>query len=91
VLRANRLAGEMVLSPDITFPFTAAHLREPVRRCRNPRRQAEPPPGAREITTTLDIYTHLFPDDDASTDMAALEAMSQPASVTNVVPIRRPG
>jgi len=39
----------------------------------------------------LDIYTHLFPDDDASTDMAALEAMSQPASVTNVVPIRRPG
>ncbi len=45
--------------------------------------------GHAQITTTLDIYTHLSPDDDASGDMAALEAMSQPASRSNVVRMRR--
>jgi hypothetical protein len=43
--------------------------------------------GHAKITTTLDIYTHLFPDDDASGDMAALEAMSAPVSAPNVVPL----
>jgi len=28
-----------------------------------------------KITTTLPTYTHLFPDDDASEDMAALGAL----------------
>ncbi|WP_049785195.1 tyrosine-type recombinase/integrase [Mycobacterium marinum] len=44
--------------------------------------------GHAKFTTTLDIYTHLFPDDDASGDMAALEAMSQPVSGSNVIQIR---
>jgi hypothetical protein len=42
------------------------------------------------VTTTLDIYTHLFPDDHAET-MAALEAMSRTVTASNVVPIRRRG
>jgi integrase len=46
--------------------------------------------GHAKITTTLDIYTHLFPDDDASGDMAALEAMSAPTA-PNVVPMRQRG
>ena len=44
--------------------------------------------GHAKITTTLDIYTHLFPDDEASGDMAALEAMSTPTA-SNVVHMRR--
>ncbi len=35
--------------------------------------------GHAKVTTTLAIYTHLFDDDHAET-MAALEAMSRPAS-----------
>ena len=45
--------------------------------------------GHSKVTTTLGIYTHLF-DDDYSETMAALEAMSRPAS-PNVVPLRKRG
>ena len=45
--------------------------------------------GHAKVTTTLGIYTHLFADDHSET-MAALEAMSRPAS-PNVVPLRRRG
>lgn len=31
--------------------------------------------GHSKITTTLAVYVHLFPDDDASDDMAALDAL----------------
>jgi integrase len=58
-----------------------------VRGCRDRCRQALRRLGHAKITTTLDIYTHLFPDDDASGDMAALEAMSAPVSAPNVVPL----
>ena len=40
-------------------------------------------------TTTLDVYVHLFPDDDASEDMAALGAMGQAKPEGNVVALRR--
>lgn len=35
--------------------------------------------GHAKIGTTLGIYVHLFPDDDAADDMAALGAMARTA------------
>jgi integrase len=47
--------------------------------------------GHSKVTTTQDIYTHLFrTDDSASASMAKLAALSVPTS-PNVVPIRRRG
>ena len=39
------------------------------------------------MTTTLTVYVHLFPEDDASEDMAALGAMGQlaPTHTANVI------
>jgi hypothetical protein len=45
--------------------------------------------GHAKVTTTLAIYTHPFDDNHAET-MAALEAMSRPAT-PNVAPMRRLG
>jgi hypothetical protein len=78
VARANRLAGESVLSPEVTFhasrhTYASLSVAAGVSVEKLSRRL-----GHAKITTTLDIYTHLFPDDDASGDMAALEAMSRP-------------
>ena len=89
VLRANRLAGATVLSPEITFhalrhTYASLCVAAGIGADKLSRRL-----GHAKITTTLDIYTHLFPDDDASVDMAALEAMSQPVSAPNVLPMRR--
>lgn len=45
--------------------------------------------GHANVRTTLDVYVHLFPDDDATEDMAALGAMSRPIDkVGNVIPLR---
>lgn len=45
--------------------------------------------GHSKITTTLSVYVHLFPDDDASADMAALDAMSMELGYgPNVVTLR---
>lgn len=45
--------------------------------------------GHANVRTTLDVYVHLFPDDDATEDMAALGAMSLPIDkVGNVIPLR---
>jgi hypothetical protein len=40
------------------------------------------------VRTTLDVYTHLFPEDDATEDMAALGALADKPKVhgNNVVP-----
>ena len=47
--------------------------------------------GHAKVSTTLDVYSHLFTDDESTAaDMAALEALSAPAS-TNVVPMRKRG
>jgi integrase len=40
--------------------------------------------GHAKVTTTLSVYTHLF-DDDHTETMAALEAMSLPATANNVI------
>ena len=34
--------------------------------------------GHANVRTTLDVYVHLFPDDDASEDMTALGALATP-------------
>jgi len=41
------------------------------------------------VRTTLDLYVHLFPDDDATDDMAALGALAAPKPIYsgNVVPL----
>jgi hypothetical protein len=44
--------------------------------------------GHGNVRTTLDIYVHLFPDDDAS-EMAALGAMGHAKPEGNVVALRR--
>ncbi|WP_310779168.1 tyrosine-type recombinase/integrase [Mycobacterium sp. Z3061] len=90
VLRSNRLAGDTVIPTEITFhslrhTYASLCVAAGIGADKLSRRL-----GHAKITTTLDIYTHLFPDDDASGDMAALEAMSQPTA-PNVVPMRRRG
>jgi hypothetical protein len=45
---------------------------------------------AGRVTTKLAVYAHLFDSDHADL-MAALEAMNQPVSAPNVVPMRRGG
>ncbi|MDP7704293.1 tyrosine-type recombinase/integrase [Mycobacterium sp. TY815] len=89
VLRANRLAGETVIPTEITFhsmrhTYASLCVAAGIGADKLSRRL-----GHAKITTTLDIYTHLFPDDDASDDMTALEAMSRPITAPNVVPMRR--
>jgi integrase len=45
--------------------------------------------GHANVRTTLDVYVHLFLDDDASQDMAALGALAapKPSYAGNVVPL----
>lgn len=45
--------------------------------------------GHANVRTTLDVYVHLFPDDDATEDMAALGALAapKPTYTGNVVPL----
>ena len=46
--------------------------------------------GHAKVTTTLSVYTHLF-DDDHTETMAALEAMSLPATANNVIAMPKRG
>ncbi|MGO9158703.1 hypothetical protein [Mycobacterium sp.] len=41
--------------------------------------------GPRQRATTLDLYVHLFPDDDTIDDMAALGALGSAAAPKNNV------
>lgn len=45
--------------------------------------------GHSKITTTLSVYVHLLPDDDASSDMAALDAIGveRKPNYGNVIPL----
>jgi len=43
--------------------------------------------GHAKVTTTLSVYTHLFADDHADA-MAALGAMENGISKSNVIPLR---
>ena len=46
--------------------------------------------GHSKVTTTVTIYSHLFPSDHTE-HMTALAAMNRPVSAPNVVQLRRPG
>jgi integrase len=87
VARANRLAGEPVLPPEITFHALRHTYASLCVAAGIPPLQLSRFMGHAKVTTTLAICTHLFDDDHAET-MAALEAMSRPAA-SNVVPMRR--
>lgn len=89
VLRANRLAGSEVLPPALSFhslrhtyaSLCAAAGIDVAEVSRNL--------GHSKVTTTLDIYTHLFrTDDTASAAMAKLAALAAPTG-PNVVPMRQ--
>ncbi len=88
VLRANRLAGSDVLPESFSFhslrhtyaSLCAAAGIDVAEVSRNL--------GHSKVTTTLDIYTHLFrTDDTASAAMAKLAALAAPADA-NVIPMR---
>ena len=44
--------------------------------------------GHANVRTTLDVYVHLFPDDDATEGMAALDALDRPTQAENVIRLR---
>ncbi|MGB7871796.1 MAG: tyrosine-type recombinase/integrase [Mycobacterium sp.] len=90
VLRATRITPTAALPAELKFHslrHTYASLRvaagiEP--------RKLSGRMGHANVRTTLDVYVHLFPDDDASEDMAALGAMAagpKPRYGGNVVPL----
>jgi integrase len=91
VLRANREAGAMVLPLELKFHalrHTYASLC--VAAGINPDKLSGRM-GHANVRTTLDVYVHLFPDDDATDDMAALGALAtgpKPTYTGNVVQLR---
>jgi len=87
-LRANRLAGEQALPPTISFHALRHSYASLCVAAGIPVEKLSRRLGHSKITTTLDIYTHLFPDDDASDDMAALEAMGT-TDAPNVIRMHR--
>jgi hypothetical protein len=60
-----------------------------VRRGADLARGAQRPHGHANVRTTVDVYVHLFPDDDATEDMVApgALAMPKPTYSGNVVPM----
>jgi integrase len=90
VLRANRI-GELALPPELKFHalrHTYASLC--VAAGINPAKLSGRM-GHANVRTTLDVYVHLFPDDDSTEDMAALGALApaKPTYSGNVVPLHR--
>jgi integrase len=91
VLRVNHLGGDgPVLPPSLKFHALRHTYASLCVAAGIPSLQLSRFMGHAKVTTTLAIYTHLFDDDHAHT-MAALEAMSQPVTSTNVVRLRRRG
>jgi integrase len=89
VMRANRLAGETVLPPDLTFHSLRHTYASLCVAAGIPPLEISRFMGHAKVTTTLTIYSHLFPSDHADA-MTALAAMAAPVA-PNVVPMRRRG
>jgi integrase len=71
VLRANRIEGKAVLLPELKFhalrhTYASLSVAAGIKPAKLSGRM-----GHANVRTTLDVYTHLFPDDDATEDMAA--------------------
>lgn len=90
VLRANREARAPLLPPELKFhalrhTYASLCVAAGIKPDKLSGRM-----GHANVRTTLDVYVHLFPDDDASEDMAALAALAapKPTYAGNVVPLR---
>ncbi len=89
MLRTNRLAPAATLSPALKFhslrhTYASLCVAAGIKPEKLSRRM-----GHANIRTTLDVYVHLFPDDDASEDMAALGAIcATPFAADNVIELR---
>lgn len=89
VLRANRLAGADVLPPKFKFHGLRHTYASLCAAAGIDVADVSANLGHSKVTTTQDIYTHLFrTDDSASAAMAKLAALATPTG-TNVVPMRR--
>jgi integrase len=92
VLRANRDAGETALPPELRFhalrhTYASLCVAAGIKPAKLSGRM-----GHANVRTTLDVYVHLFPDDDATDDMTALGALGNaatPAYTGNVVRLAR--
>lgn len=89
VLRVNREAGATVLPPELKFhalrhTYASLCVAAGIKPDKLSGRM-----GHANVRTTLDVYVHLFPDDDATDDMAALGALAapKPSYGDNVVPL----
>jgi integrase len=89
VLRSNREAGATVLPPALKFhalrhTYASLCVAAGIKPAKLSGRM-----GHANVRTTLDVYVHLFPDDDATEDMAALAALATPKPTYsgNVVPL----
>jgi integrase len=91
VLRANRLAGCEVLPTKFKFHGLRHTYASLCAAAGIDVGEVSANLGHSKVTTTQDIYTHLFrTDDSASASMTKLAALAVP-TVPNVVPIRRRG
>ena len=89
VLRANRLAGKAVLPPELKFhalrhTYASLCVAAGIKPDKLSGRM-----GHANVRTTLDVYVHLFPDDDATEDMAALGAVGNRVNARNVIPVAK--
>lgn len=88
LLRANLLAGKTVLPPNLTFHSLRHTYASLCVAAGIPPLEISRFMGHSKVTTTLTIYSHLFPSDHTE-HMTALAAMNAPVT-PNVVPLRRP-
>jgi integrase len=89
VLRANRLTPTAKLSPAQSFhslrhTYASLCVAAGIKPGKLSGRM-----GHANVRTTLDVYVHLFPDDDATEDMAALGALATAPKLYggNVIPL----
>jgi integrase len=90
ILRANRLAGEAsqnVVPPNLTFHSLRHTYASLCVAAGIPPLEISRFMGHAKVTTTLTIYSHLFPSDHTE-HMTALAAMNAPVA-PNVVPMRQ--
>ena len=87
VLRANRIGATM--PPELKFyslrhTYASLSIAAGIKPAKLSGRM-----GHANVRTTLDVYVHLFPDDDATDDMTALGALAVGPKLVygNVIPL----
>lgn len=89
VMRASRLAGKSLIPSNLTFHSLRHTYASLCVAAGIPPLEISRFMGHSKVTTTLTIYSHLFPSDHTEA-MTALAAMNAP-QIPNVVPMRRRG